>query len=505
MFENAKDQLEKINSSIVDVIWEEAQSKSDLNNIPNREWARRVNVEIMRMLAPELRGDFVEGKDNITEADITNYYKTTGDDCDCIVCKNGKKVNLGYYIDTDRMNKYKAKKTQLPMIVIIAFCKNLGISLETLLDKAYLKQGFPLKWEGLKSHNASSEKNYSLHERFAKAILDLEEGAGHFRQEFMRCIKRRALDSKYCYFGDEVTQKFLNIQQSAEYLLYKKSTELLESSLQHIVNIVKVEEKPIRVICLGIGDGSKDAIILNKILAKTKGTIDYYVFDISDSMIKIGSNNVRKSLSDSDRERVKIQLFQMDFMQINWFQDLLSDDKLNLYLLLGNTLGNFVEGDLLDKIHSVMHRNDFLLIDNQLKKDGQLTVEEENKLKKIYDTKKEKEYVHAILKRAGLSSNDGDVETDHSYEYEIHNHDLKKDFNCITIKQNFVMKHKKNIFIDGESVTFAKKDVITVYYSKKYTKTALKNLLSEEHFLINDDFCFYSENEEYALILCKKE
>ena len=230
--------------------------------------------------------------------------------------------------------------------------------------------------------------------------------------------------------------------------------------------------------------------------------MEYWVFDNSSDMISIGLNNLEKEMGEDDFKKIEKRLFQMDFMCIT---DVLNrnnvdiSDGQNLFLLLGNTLGNFEEDVLLERINSVMQENDFLLVDNQLKKPGKLALEDEKLLKEAYDTEDMKAYLYAILETANIKEEDGSIEvvTDYSVKSRI----LQND-NCMTIKLNFVTNKAKRINI-GNISTFLNKDtIILVIYSRKYTKVALNTLLKVRFkFFDKHDF----STDKYALILCQKK
>jgi uncharacterized SAM-dependent methyltransferase len=218
-------------------------------------------------------------------------------------------------------------------------------------------------------------------------------------------------------------------------------------------------------------------------------------------MIKEGLKGIKNDIGEKYNE-LKRKIFHMDFMDIDKVLTETDSSKQNLFLLLGNTLGNFVEERLLEKIKSVMQDGDLLLVDNQLiKKD--LTDEDKNNLEKMYELPETEDYLHAILENAELDSSCGKLYNDTSIEHEI-NHSTLRNGNCIAIRHNFeIIKSNVVAKVGNKKINLTKGTNIVVAYSKKYVKQALNKLLSS-FFEVKNENCFYSENDEYALVLCKK-
>jgi len=305
--------------------------------------------------------------------------------------------------------------------------------------------------------------------------------------------------SKFTYWGQDVTKKYIKLLNTSEYSMPRKTSKLISDNISDIVKNIKMGSRGIRVISLGIGNGYKDAIILKKICEMVDAQIDYWIIEFSYEMLKIGWKNVQERLGATNSKRIKPKLFQTDFLNIGILSNLLSDNKVNLFLLLGNTLGNFQEDDLLNTISSVMHQGDYFLIDNQIKGEGKLTSEEQKTLRSMYDTSEYKNYILSILNIAHIKSEDGQINT-HIVDYEADNEILRK-YKCCTVKQEFTFSASKDVVIDGETFQFNKNRIIPVIYSRKYTKNALKELLQCYLEIVHP----YYLGKKYALILCKKQ
>lgn len=374
--------------------------------------------------------------------------------------------------------------------------KQCGVVQNCCVKTSVLYQDFPICL-------TSGEMDYAIQlpNRFINAVVDLEEDQNALMKKYASCLNDRKVDSKFAYWGEEVTKKYIELLNTEEYTLPNMTRKLLSDNIDNILSDMDIETKSIRVISLGIGDGLKDSVIINKIFEITNAPIDYWIIEISYEMIKIGLNNVREHLNKENQARLNPRLFQTDFLDIDILTDLITDDKTNLFLLLGNTLGNFPEDILLNKISSVMRKNDYFLIDNQIKGENKINSRERAELISMYNTEKYKEYIMTILKNAKIDETDGKIVT-RVESYEDANILTLRSYKCVSVIQEFQFTRTKNVEIAGKAVIFDKDSILPVIYSRKYTKKALNSLLKSYFKVVNEP---YYLNNKYALILLQKQ
>lgn len=382
--------------------------------------------------------------------------------------------------------------------------KQYNLKQNCCVKTSILYQDFPVCLsEGEPIDLFSSKVEYpQLPNRFINAIVDLEEDQNALLKKYISCLNNRKLDSKFAYWGEEVTKKYIELLNTESYTLPNMTRKLLGSNIDDIISKINIEKKGIRVISLGIGDGYKDAIILNKILESISISIDYWIIEISYEMIKIGLNNVRLQVGDDNYQRIVPTLFQTDFLDINILSDLITDDKDNLFLLLGNTLGNFPEDILLNRISSVMKANDYFLIDNQIRGENKITKKEEKDLINMYRSDKYDEYILSILKKANITKKDGRIQTRVDSDRNANILTLRK-YYCVTVVQEFVFSRNKEVEISGMKASFVKGSIIPVIYSRKYTKNALNALLQSYFNVVGEPY--FSTSGKYALVLLQKK
>ncbi|MCL2637515.1 MAG: L-histidine N(alpha)-methyltransferase [Oscillospiraceae bacterium] len=341
--------------------------------------------------------------------------------------------------------------------------------------------------------------NNKLHKKFITIIRSIEENWLSFEEKFAECLENKQLESRFAYRRAKVTQKYIELLHSTGYTLFSHTTRLLEENVTSVTDEALNHEKTTRLISLGVGDGTKDAIIINEFLKKTRGVLEYWIIDISEDMIKAGVKGIQQKLSDEDYERLDLKIYQWDFMDLPEIAEAITKDKRNLFFLLGNTLGNFPEASLLSKINKVMKKGDLFLIDNQLKREGKLTKEEENELKQMYGSSKHRDYIGEILKQASITiPKDGKILPRVHYDTS---EELFEDYRRVTIAQEFHVNSKRTVKL-GERDILLTKGRILVLYSNKYTKSVMIRLLEEQQFKIVNEPFYYKES--YGLFLVTK-
>lgn len=369
------------------------------------------------------------------------------------------------------------------------------ISQDCCIKTSLLFEDFPICFTQKKYKNSSQ-----LPTRYLNTVVDWQEDIDELFKKFAEGLKRRSIDSKFTYWGENVTKKYIELLETNEYSLPKSTIKLLSSKIDKIANRIIAGRKSLRVVSLGIGDGHKDAIILNELCKKLDNYIDYWIVEFSYDMAKEGIKNIKKDLGEDRFNQISPKLFQIDFLDIAILSKLMKDDRTNLFLLLGNTLGNFPEDLLLDSINSVMRSEDFFLIDNQIKGENKLTLRERTALEQMYNTDKYKDYIYSILKNARIQRTDGEIKTKVTDDTNSTNVTLRK-YNCATVTQEFIFSKNKEVKLGGIDVKFTHDTIIPVIYSRKYTRAALNALLRNYFEIVNGPY--YSEGK-YALILAQK-
>lgn len=172
-------------------------------------------------------------------------------------------------------------------------------------------------------------------------------------------------DSKLWYLTPEQAKAYLDLVETDK---YKKGVAPKELSLiqTYIKEVVKeVPKGAINIVDLGCGNGKKASLFIEQ-FKKENRKVRYCPIDISSYMVQKAMENVKAFAGNT--EILHFQWNISDFENLENVVPLLRRDGFsnNLFLLLGNTLGNFEMHELLHEIRSSMKSGDVLLIGNGL-------------------------------------------------------------------------------------------------------------------------------------------
>jgi len=284
-------------------------------------------------------------------------------------------------------------------------------------------------------------------------------------------------DSKLWYLTPEQAQAFLDLEKSKDYNedVILKEINLINQNIKEILE--KVGKGPLNIIDLGCGDGKKAALFINHLKGKVK--LRYCPIDISGYMVEKALTHLSKLNAG---EVVKFQWNISDFENLENISTLLrqGEYKKNLYLLLGNTLGNFEINELIYEIRSSMQEGDFLLTGN-----GLFTGDVETLLKS-YTNENVNDFLIHIPLQLGLEREDVQFGTR---------------FKNSRIELYYTLRKEKDIKFQDKKVTLYKGDQIIVSISYHYNK---EDFISYMKMYFADSKIYISEDKSYSLALCNK-
>lgn len=286
-------------------------------------------------------------------------------------------------------------------------------------------------------------------------------------------------DSKLWYITPKQAQAYLDFQGITEYAshLGSKETILIRESLPSIMHFLGNE--PLNIVDLGCGDGKKAVVVIGEI--KGKMPLRYYPIDISGHMVGKAIDKISKMNID---EVIESQWNISDFENLENVTSMLNKGKYkkNLFMLLGNTLGNFDVHELLYKIRKVMGNDDFLIIGNGLNNDHVA----EGVLKFCKQTPEWKSFYDHIPLQLGFNLNEVkfDVRFAHSRLESYH-----------TITKDKVIEHL------NKTIEFKKGDEIIAGVCYHFKKSDFKTLMNV---YFNTAEVYTTKDDSYALAVCKK-
>lgn len=284
-------------------------------------------------------------------------------------------------------------------------------------------------------------------------------------------------DSKLWYLTPEQAQAFLDLEKDESYReeIIQKETNLIQENIKDVLEIIG--GKAMNIVDLGCGDGKKALLFLKNLQGKV--TIRYCPIDISGYMVQKALEGFKQT---NLGEAVEFKWNISDFENIENIAHLLriGDFKQNLYLLLGNTLGNFEINELLYEVRSGMKEGDYLIIGNGLStKDSEALLESYTN-----------DYVDSFLSHIPLQL--GLDKSEISFGTRFKNS---------RIELFYALNKDKLVKFQDKEVLFNKGDRIIVSVSYHYKKEDFIGFLK---MYFNDVKFYITKDETYALALCKK-
>jgi uncharacterized SAM-dependent methyltransferase len=283
-------------------------------------------------------------------------------------------------------------------------------------------------------------------------------------------------DSKLWYLTPEQAQAYLDVEDSEQYQenIVKVWYDLLDSHLDEILKELGTE--PINVVDLGCGDGKKSANLIKKLKNKK---IRYCPIDISSHMVK----KAIETFSNMDVELIEFKYNISDFENLdNVIPLLVSEEfKKNVFLLLGNTLGNFEINELLYEIRSSMSKGDVLMIGTGIESKNMYGLAESYSKNEIA-----KKFLSYVPVQFGLERED---------------FDLDARFANSRIELFAKLNKGKVVKFQDKKIEFKKGDEIIILVAYKHKVDDLKEYLNI-HF--DQVEVRVSKDESTALCLCKK-
>jgi uncharacterized SAM-dependent methyltransferase len=298
-------------------------------------------------------------------------------------------------------------------------------------------------------------------------------------------------DSKLWDLTPEQTDAYLNLAANEEYesmigkqgkltaMSWPKELPLLQENMKQIINGVDAASG-LNIIDLGCGNGNRAALLIENMKGKIK-KIRYCPIDISGHMAEKALEHVEK-MKVAEVARIKWNL--SDLENLDEVSPLLRKTgyKQNLFLLLGNTLGNFEMHELLYEVRKAMKEGDVLLIGNGL--DNHQV--EGGILKACKGNQGIAKFLSYVPLQIGLANED--------LEYDAR-------FKNSRIEFFFTVKKEKTVEFDGQKVRFNKGDKLIVAMTYHYEKEDFSGYLT---MYFGEVEVSISGDGSYALALCRK-
>lgn len=293
-----------------------------------------------------------------------------------------------------------------------------------------------------------------------------------FKEEILSGLKKKqkTLPSKYFYDkkGDAIFQKIMKMES---YYLPQCEREILNTQSNAIAALLKTQRDHWNIIELGAGDGTKTTVLL-KHLNENKLSLSYTALDISPNILKENKAKVTAAIPG----------IETHFVAGNYFEtchDVLKEQTGNLILFLGSNIGNYNEErtrEFFQWLWQGMKKDDLALIAFDLKKNPKTILEAYNDKDGITS-----EFNLNLLTRINRELQAG-------FDVDAFEHYACYDPISGNCKSFLISLKEQTVSLDGESIYFKKHEAIHTEISKKYELDEIKQLSSENGFILEKHF-----------------
>ncbi len=314
-----------------------------------------------------------------------------------------------------------------------------------------------------------------------ETIINIQLSAEMMDRKFLEALRSRTLPSEFLYWGKEETQQWLKVCHSKQFDVYKKGLTLIQKSFRKITQILEKRKDvtQLNLISLGVGNGAKDNYIIQELSKLCK--LKYFPVDISLDMLHYG-------LASMDNKKIETSGFISNFKMFAEISQCVRQDQNapHFISLLGNTLGNFGQVEILNGLRQGMEADDYLLLEVTMRKESgsKLHGEDVTPIVQAYNNEDYRNFIFSPLLKAGFSRSDGVIEV----EYGPHQFYPK----LYSIEIWFHLTKDKVARYKNEEIVFKKDERILLVTSHKYTSDNIKELLDGNgfevvHFALSED------------------
>jgi hypothetical protein len=206
-------------------------------------------------------------------------------------------------------------------------------------------------------------------------------------EDFLSGLRERNLAEKFFYWFPLSVQAWLELCKDGEYRNFIRSYQLVA---RHAEEIAAALPGSLEIVSLGAGQGNKDAFLLRAACARAE-TLTYRPVDSSQALIEL-------ACQAAVAEGVDCRGLKLDVDRKTHWVRLAPNGTPRLYVVLGNTLGAFDPPEFLERLRSLLRREDRVLLDGEIFSSDSL---------QGYDNKTNRRFAFAPLASIGISEADG--------------------------------------------------------------------------------------------------
>jgi uncharacterized SAM-dependent methyltransferase len=308
-------------------------------------------------------------------------------------------------------------------------------------------------------------------------------------KEYLTGLQTRQIPTKFRFIGEEHAQAWFKICHSSDYTYYQNPFNFIKDISKTIASHIKSD---VNLIGLGSCNGMKDVILLKEFLINHKSGL--FLVDQSKEIIdgtlgNITELNIPKEVFISNITKPNLTIIS-NYLREHYY-------PINFYTLLGNTLGNYPQAEIIKTFRDSMHPEDFFLVEAHVLSSTSINNEAQqiDEIIANYNNKAYNEQILLSLSRANIQKSDGIIEVEYT---------SSAFFPKITVVEHyFKFKRNKAIRYLNEDIYFAKGERVLVSYSNKYTLKSLSEIITDHGLKIVKTFEFRDKTIDYATLLCQ--
>jgi CHAT domain-containing protein len=312
------------------------------------------------------------------------------------------------------------------------------------------------------------------------------------------------VDPSFLYWTVNAVRRWKEVCEHGDYHVYDQGLSLLKQHIGDICNLLDMGYGTKDLVSLGVGTGVKDRYLLDHLLAVYKmkninKRVFYFPVDLSVSMIREAVRTVRTLFSDY--KNLGILPIAGNFLRLNALRRILDNtsDNPRIIALLGNSLGNYGEYQVLKELYDNLSDDDYLLIDVDFHGGRR------EDLKNFYENQKGRKFIFGPIEDCGEKIDDYTIE----YDVWDGNEKGKKAISDIEGSKTVVghltqMGGKKLAEVGKVGDIELAKDTVRLFYSTKYDKAQFEKFIHKLGFKMYTKSIFNTADNRFSYYILYK-
>ncbi len=280
---------------------------------------------------------------------------------------------------------------------------------------------FPAEWWRRDFQGSHAGETPSFTEFLVDSVFNRSITQTQLNDQAREIIKdRKPLELKYHYVGWRAAKAWTGLTKDGKYA-HRAHVKHIVQNLAEIVESMDVDS-PCHYISLGPGGGETDSEIL-PVLGALMPVRSIFLVDVSIELLQIAADEIIRGVLDPPKlrpsPRVRAMLADFEANLKNLAPIINADGTTNVFTLLGFTIGNGAEQQILKSMSEGTRDGDYVLFDvrlhthGTLPKDFRLSESQEAELVAPYDSQALREFGFAPVEEAAdyvVRASDGSID-----------------------------------------------------------------------------------------------